>query len=277
MSTRIFLDSGDPAETRRVLAADITLDGQTTNPSLIAKSPIIAERKKRGALFGKEELLDFYRTIVKEISALLPDGSVSVEVYADRNTAAEDMLTQARECNAWIPNAHIKLPVTEQGLIAAQLALSENLRVNLTLAFTQEQAAAVYAATSGAKKGDVFLSPFIGRLDDIGLNGIDLIRAIHALYATGDGHVEVLAASIRSKRHYRESINLGADIITAPAKILLALDNAPPADVDTAPLKPIPHATLNLKEDWRTFDITHELTDKGLDRFVADWNALLSS
>ena len=91
---------------------------------------------------------------------------------------AEDMLPQGREMFSWIPNAHIKFPTSHEGLKAADQAVQEGLRVNLTLCFSQEQAAAVYAATKGAKKGDVFVSPFIGRLDDRGENGMDLIANI---------------------------------------------------------------------------------------------------
>src|SRR3989339_217562 len=114
IKTRIFLDSGDPQETKQVLSALGFLDGQTTNPSLIAK-------------------------------------------------------------NTWIPNAHIKFPITASGLEAAHILTSEGMRVNMTLCFSQQQAAAVYVATRGVKKGDVFLSPFIGRLDDQGENGMNMI------------------------------------------------------------------------------------------------------
>ncbi len=96
---------------------------------------------------------------------------------------------------SWIPNAHVKFPTSREGLEAAGRAVKEGLRVNMTLCFTQEQAAAVYSATAGAKKGDVFISPFIGRLDDRGENGMDLIENIQKMYGTGDGHVEVLTAS----------------------------------------------------------------------------------
>src|SRR5208337_2698352 len=120
---------------------------------------------------------------------------------ADSATKAEAMLEQGREMFGWIPNGHIKFPTSAEGLKAASLALKEGLRVNMTLCFSQAQAAAVYAATRGARKGDVFVSPFIGRLDDRGENGMDLIAHIIRMYGKGDGHVEVLTASVRKIDH----------------------------------------------------------------------------
>jgi len=276
LKTKIFLDSGDPKETREALSLLGFLDGQTTNPSLIAKNPETAGKK-----FSQEQLLDFYRGVVKEVSVLIPQGSVSVEVYADRATKAETMLGQGREFNQWIPNAHIKFPTTTEGLKAAEQAVKEGLRVNMTLVFSQAQAAAVYAATKGAKKGDVFLSPFIGRLDDRGENGMDFIANIVRMYGSGDGHVEILAASVRSLGHFLESIRLGADIITAPLKVLKQWAEAglklPGKNLvyDCAALKAIPYQEIDLNKPWLEYDISHELTDKGIERFTADWNALI--
>jgi transaldolase len=225
LKTRIFLDSGDPAETRAVLEMLGFLDGQTTNPSLIAKNPQAAGKK-----FSKGEVLDFYRKVVEEVSGQIPQGSVSIEVYADATTKSEEMLGQGREFFKWIPNAHIKYPTTIEGLKAAEISVKEGMRVNMTLVFSQAQAAAVYAATKGANKGDVFISPFIGRLDDRGENGMDLIANIVKMYSQGDGsssakatggrHVEVLTASVRSLNHLLQAIALGSDIITAPFNIL---------------------------------------------------------
>ena len=151
---------------------------------------------------------------------MIPEGSVSVEVYADAATKAEAMLEQGREMFTWIPNAHIKFPTTAEGLKAASAALKEGLRVNMTLCFSQSQAAAVYAATRGARKGDVFVSPFIGRLDDRGENGMDLIADILRMYGEGDGHVEVLTASVRNVDHLLCAVSLGSDILTSPFSIL---------------------------------------------------------
>lgn len=279
LRTRIFLDGGDPAETREALRLLGFLDGQTTNPSLVAKNPGVRERLARGLKFRADSLLERYRSVVAEVSELVPDGSVSVEVYADALTTAEEMLRQGREMASWIPNAHVKLPCTEAGLTAAARAAAEGLRVNMTLCFTQDQAAAVYAATRGAKRGDVFVSPFIGRLDDAGADGMALVEAILRMYRGGDGHVETLAASVRSVEHLLEAFRLDADIVTAPFSVLKEwAERGLPLTGGRAPdrgLKAAPYKRLDLSRDWREFDLRHPLTDKGQEHFAADWNALL--
>ncbi len=281
LGTRIFLDGGDPAQTKEVLDQLGFLDGQTTNPTLISKNPAAKERLGRSGKFSQTEVLDFYRDVVREISGLLPRGSVSVEVYADAGTTAGAMLRQGREMFSWIPNAHIKFPTSREGLRAAEQAVLEGLRVNMTLCFSQEQAAAVYGATRGAQKGQVFVSPFIGRLDDRGENGMDLIANILRMYAAGDGHVEVLTASVRSIGHLLSALALGSDIITAPYEVLKVWGEmgmpVPRSDYRSAPegLRPIPYRRIDLTAAWQNLDIRHELTEKGMARFSADWNALI--
>ena len=137
LKTKIFLDGGDPAETQEIIALLGFLDGQTTNPSLVAKNPQAQERISRGDKFSSQELLDFYKIVVSDTSALIPNGSISIEVYADMETRADAMLVQARQMNTWIPNAHIKFPTTLEGLEAAAQAVREGMRVNMTLCFTQ--------------------------------------------------------------------------------------------------------------------------------------------
>lgn len=273
---KIFLDSGNPQDTERVLAAGVHLDGQTTNPSLIAKSPAAVERQKAGRPFSVDELDAFYRRVVTEVSELLPDGSVSIEVYADTTTTAEAMIKQARLVNTWIPNAHIKFPTTKAGLTAARAVLAEGMRVNMTLVFSQAQAAAVYAATVGAKHGDVFLSPFVGRLDDRGEQGSDLIANILKMYAPGDGHVMVLAASIRTAAHLNTMKELGADIATVPASLLEAKTDIQFMSPEPH-LKPIPYVAISLDQEWTSYDLHHPLTDQGIEKFVQDWKKLLQS
>lgn len=281
LKSKIFLDSGDPAETKAIIKALGFLDGQTTNPTLVAKNPYAKDRFEKGEKFTEEEIIDFYKQVVTEISSLIPNGSVSIEVHAEENTTAEDMLKQARKMNVWIPNAHIKYPTTTEGLKAAAQSIKEGIRVNMTLCFSQAQAAAVYAATKGAKKGDVFVSPFVGRLDDIGENGMDLIANCVEMYKQGDNHVEVLSASVRSMEHFMESLKLGADIITAPFKVLQEWAKAglPIPDqsytYDPKDLKPIQYKDLDLTQPPESFDIHHDLTDKGITRFSTDWNALI--
>jgi len=276
LKTKIFLDSGDPAETREALEVLGFLDGQTTNPSLIAKNPATAGKK-----FSKDELLDFYRGVVEEVSSLIPLGSISIEVYADASTSADEMLVQGRGFYKWIPNAHIKYPTIVEGLKAAEISAKEGIRVNMTLVFSQEQAAAVYAATMGIKKGDVFLSPFVGRLDDRGENGMDFISNTIKMYSSGDGHVEVLVASVRSMEHFMRSIELGADIITAPLKIIKewAAAGMPTMSeklkVESGKLKLIPYQEIKLNQSWQSYNLKHEMTDKGIKKFASDWNALI--
>ncbi len=283
LTTKIFLDSGDPKETKAALDLLGFLDGQTTNPSLIAKNPDAQARLARGEKFSAAEVLHFYESVTKEVAALIPEGSVSIEVYADAETPAEEMLEQGKEFYGWIPNAHIKFPTTAEGLKAAEMAVKEGLRVNMTLVFSQEQAAAVYAATKGAKKGGVFVSPFIGRLDDRGENGLDLISNIVQMYRRGDRHAEVLAASVRNLSHFVRSIELGADIITAPLKAIQewAAAGMPTSGeksgVKSEKLQPIPYRELDLVQPRQSYNIRHELTDSGIAKFAADWNNLIDA
>ena len=281
LRTRIFLDGGDPEETREIIKILGFLDGQTTNPTLISRNPQAKKRLERGERFTREEIIGFYKSVVEEISSLIPSGSISVEVYADTATRAAEMLGQGKEMFAWITNAHIKFPSSEEGLKAAEQAAEGGMRINMTLCFSQEQAAAVYSATRKAKKGDVFVSPFIGRLDDRGENGMDLIAHILKMYAKGDGHVEVLTASVRSLDHLLYAIKLSSDIITAPFQILKEWGEKglpiPGSDYryNLHGLKGIPYRDIDLSKNWREYDISHELTVKGMERFSADWNALI--
>ena len=281
MKTRIFLDGGNQEETEKIIELLGFLDGQTTNPTLISKNPEARKRLAEGRRFNEKEILDFYRDVVKTISGLIPRGSVSVEVYANTSTSADSMLQQGEEMFSWIPNAHVKFPTSREGLRAAERAVNNGLRVNMTLCFSQEQAAAVYAATRGAKKGQVFVSPFIGRLDDRGENGMDVIDNIIRMYRKGDGHVEVLTASVRNIDHFLYALRLGSDIITAPYEVLKTWGEKGmpmPGDTykyDVKSLKPIPYREIELGKKWEDYDVRHELTDKGMEKFSADWNSLI--
>ncbi len=281
LRTKIFLDGGDPHETKQILDLLGFLDGQTTNPTLISKNPHARKRLEQGDKFTREEILNFYHFVVTELSGMMPQGSISIEVYADPATTAEEMLTQGRKMFGWIPNGQIKFPSSAEGLKAAGQAIREGLRVNMTLCFSQEQAAAVYAATLGGKRGSVYVSPFVGRLDDRGENGMDLIADIIKMYGTGDAHVEVLTASVRSLDHLLYALKLGSDIVTVPFAILKEWgekglpmpwsDYVYPAEK----LKPIPYKEISLTPNWQEYDIHHDLTVKGMEKFSADWNALI--
>lgn len=282
---KILVDGGDPAETSRMKELLGHVDGQTTNPSLIAKNPAIRELINSGHRLSRQEENQEYKKIVRQISPLVGDAGVSIEVFADLDTTAEQMLPQGREMFTWIPNAYIKYPCTQEGLRAAQMSVRDGIRVNLTLCFSQEQAAAVYSATKGTV-APAYVSPFVGRLDDRGENGMDLVKNIRKMYDSGDGHVHILAASIRSLDRLLGSFALGADLVTVPAKVLeeWAAKNFPfPGPdfkykgkaPDGQPLKPLPYRSLNLDQSWESFDLAHELTTNGIRKFVEDYQSTL--
>lgn len=279
---KIFLDSGDPQETKQVIDLLGFLDGQTTNPTLLSKNPAVA-KKLQEKKFIQEELLNLYKNVVQKISSLIPQGSISIQVYANSHTLAEEMLEQGKEMNKWIPNAHIKYPTTFEGIKAAAQSIKLDMRVNMTLVFSQQQVAAIYAATAGAKKGQVIISPFIGRLDDIGQNGMSLIDNIIKMFESGDGHVKVLAASIRNINHLLYNFKLGTDIATLPYKIIKEWsDLGMPTTKDDYVypennLHNIPYQQLDLNKHWQEFNLHHDLTDQGLEKFASDWNNLIAN
>ncbi len=283
--TKILVDGGDPAETLRMKSLIGFVDGQTTNPSLIAKNPVIQRLVASGHRLSSQEEKNEYKKIVQSISPLVGDAGVSIEVFADLGTKAEEMLAQGEEMFSWIPNAYVKYPCTHEGLRAAQMSTDKSIRVNMTLCFSQEQAAAVYAATKGSKE-PVYVSPFVGRLDDQGEDGMDLVRNIKTMYEHGDGHVHVLAASIRNVNHLLYSFALSAELATVPTTVLeeWAATGFPMPDhdflyrgVDASGklLKSIPYKELDLDRPWESFDIAHELTTKGIQKFVTDYQSTL--
>jgi len=283
--TKVLVDGGNPNETLRIKSLLGFVDGQTTNPSLIAKNPEIQQLVASGHTLSPEEEKNEYKKIVRSISPLVGDAGVSIEVFADLNTTAEEMLAQGQEMFSWIPNACIKYPCTHEGLRAAEMSVQKNIRVNMTLCFSQEQAAAVYAATKGSKE-PVYVSPFVGRLDDQGEDGMDLVRNIKKMYERSDGHVHVLAASIRTINHLLCSFFLGTELATVPNKVLQewAAAGLPMPDRDFMYkavdakgklLKPIPYKGLDLKLPWDSFDLAHEPTTKGIQKFVADYQSTL--
>jgi transaldolase len=283
--TKVLVDGGDPQETVRVKALIGYVDGQTTNPTLIAKNPGVRRLISSGHKFSTKEELDEYRAIVRAISPLVGDAGVSIDVFADFDTTGEQMLAQGREMFSWIPNAYIKYPCTHEGLRAAEMSVGQGIRVNMTLCLSQEQAAAVYAATKESKD-PVYVSPFLDRLDDRGEEGMDLVRNIKKMYEAGDGHVHVLAASVRHLDHLLASFALQPELVTAPGKVWEAWAGAsfpsPGKDfvykgVDKAGnrLRPILYKSLDLNLPWESFDVRHELTTKGIQQFVSDCKSTL--
>jgi transaldolase len=277
--SKILVDGGDPKETTRIQQMIGFVDGQTTNPSLIAKNPEIMYLIESGHRLNEQEEAAEYRKIVQAISPLVGDAGVSIEVFADLNTTADEMLNQGREMNSWIPNAYIKYPCTAEGLKAVQRSVAEGIRVNITLCFSQQQAAAVYAATKGTR-APVYVSPFVGRLDDIGQNGVDLIRNIKRMFDKSDHHVLVLAASIRNVQQLLFAFHVHSELVTVPARVLeqWAIEGMPlPGDNFSykAVGAEIPYEELNLEQPWERFNIEHELTKKGIQKFVSDYKSTL--
>ena len=209
---RFFIDTADISEIRD-LAATGLVDGVTTNPSLIAKS-------------GRD-----FIEVLEEICAVVP-GPVSAEVAA---TDTQTMLSEGRRLAAIAKNVVIKVPLTPDGLKACRAFTDEGTPVNVTLCFSAAQA--ILAAKAGAR----YVSPFVGRLDDIGADGLALIAEIVEIYsAYPDFTTEVLVASVRGAAHVVESAKMGAHVATLPPAILRAM-------------------------------FKHPLTDKGLEAFLADW------
>lgn len=278
LPSKIFIDGGNPTETAEAKKLLGYIDGQTTNPTLISRNPEAVERVAKGEKFDKNEVYDFYKKVVTEISPIV-DWSVSIETYSDKDTKAAEMLEQSKQMYSWIPNAWIKFPTTTEGLKAAIKAVKEGIRVNMTLCFSQEQAAAVYAVTRGGK--DIFVSPFVGRLDDIGENGMQLIDNIIKMYQSGDHHVLTLTASVRTLAHLLYALKLKSPIITLPFKVFKEWADTgfqvPDGGFTYAPsdLAEIPYKELDITKSWTSFDIKHELTEVGIEKFSADWNNLV--
>ena len=292
---KFFLDSCDPAATREMKSTVGKIDGQTTNPTLLVKNPEVQKRVQGGKI-KEVDLLALYKQAIQEIDSVIPGGAISIEVYADWNTPAKEMLRQAESMYAWIPNAYMKFPTIPEGLKAAYEFTSKGGRVNMTLVFDQEQAAAVYSATRNTGS-PAFVSPFLGRWDDRGYQGVDLVKNIVQMYRAFDSvrhpeqregshkksHVEVLAASIRTMDHFYASITYSADIITAPLatfqKWVSEGRKIPDVyEVSSKQLQPIPYKDLQYTDDFASYLIDRSesgLLHQGLTKFVSDWDGVV--
>ena len=209
---KLFLDTAEVDLIRRFVPWGV-VDGVTTNPSLVAKSGRVFE------------------DVIREICGIV-DGPVSAEVTA---TDSEGMVREGVHLAAIHPNVVVKVPLTEAGLVATRTLSERDIRTNVTLCFSATQ------ALLAAKAGATFVSPFIGRLDDVGQRGLDLIRDVMAIYrAYPSIRTEVIVASVRHSEHVREAAQMGAHIATVPPKLLDQM-------------------------------VQHPLTEKGLAAFLADW------
>lgn len=298
-TTKLFLDSANIADSKQVLDIFGQLDGQTTNPSLVAKSlnvePESAKRTSKSIeqKLSEGDLLSKYKEIILEIRKISPNGDISVEVPADKNTTSAEMIKYAKMFNEWSHDLFIKLPITSEGLKAGEILCKDGINLNFTLCFSEEQAAAVYSATKNHNGSKIYISPFVGRLDDTNVRGLDLVKNIVSLYKNSDHHVKVLMASVRSLYHMLYGIRvLKVDAITAPLENLVeyhkyleekasvynteASLDFEDQDLDHLnKLKHMPNIKLNLNKNWNEYNISHPLTDKGLQKFAEDWNNLL--
>jgi transaldolase len=208
---KFFADTAEISEIRE-LAATGLLDGVTTNPSLVQKS-------------GRD-----FMEVLRDITAAC-SGPVSAEVVALDH---EGMMAQAEKLRKVADNVAIKVPLTEAGLKTCRSLTSDGTMVNVTLCFSAAQ------ALLAAKAGATFISPFVGRLDDIGTSGMELISDIRMIYDNYDFETEILVASVRNPMHIVEAAKIGADVMTAPPKVIHQL-------------------------------LKHPLTDAGLAAFLKDW------
>ncbi|GAB4558113.1 MAG: fructose-6-phosphate aldolase [Haliangiales bacterium] len=208
---KFFIDTADIGEIRDAAAMGL-IDGVTTNPSLVAKT-------------GRT-----FRKVLLEICDVVK-GPVSAEVVT---TTCDEMMKEARELAALRPNIVVKIPLIAEGLKAVQLCAEEGIRTNVTLCFSAAQ------ALLAAKAGASYISPFVGRLDDIAHSGMEMVADIVQIYNNYGFDTEVLVASVRHPMHLIEAARMGAHVATIPHKVLLQL-------------------------------VKHPLTDIGLERFLADW------
>ena len=279
LKTKLFLDSGNPQETRETIALLGFLDGQTTNPSLVAKNPHIQDLKMQ-KLLNPEIIWDKYKELALQIHEILPNKSISVEVYSDAETKSESMIEKGRKLATWFPGVFVKLPITKEGLLTAEVFVKEGINVNMTLCFSQDQAAAVHSVTKGTK-GQVYVSPFIGRLDDIGQEGSDIVNNILKMYKEWNSHVQVLGASIRNLDHLYKCLKGNTDIVTIPLSVIAewkdyGLEKTPEQFPFSHSEKKLIQFQNLIEQEWSLYNIHHELTDKGIERFVSDWKSLFS-
>jgi 6-phosphogluconate dehydrogenase len=272
INTKLFLDSGNPGETAKAKFLLGFLDGQTTNPSLIKNNPMVSHDTITGSVCTPDQLDKLYKGIVDQVNAIDDSLDLSVEIFVDETTSVETILREARKVAGWAPNIRIKIPVIMNGLIAGKILCEEGIRLNFTLVFTQEQVAAVHNAVQHTIY-PVFVSPFIGRLNDIGLHGLDLVTNCRRMLGESNTVIQILAASVRTVEDLTKLFGV-ADVITAPLGVYQSWMNQEKIIVEVSEFTPIPYKELSMKEDFSTMDITHELTQKGLNKFVDDWNAI---
>lgn len=297
--TKFLLDSGDPDEYTKLQelfkSHEKELWGSTTNPTLIAKK--LGMDKK----YTQEEALLLQKQIILQIVEIVP-GAVSAEVYADQDTKADQMIAQGQEIATWHNRVVVKLPTTIEGFIARTGLRKLGIVTNNTLVFSQEQIFAICLHEQIMKKEfgpfeqdyPSFISPFVGRLDDIGQNGMDLVKNGIKIQKLFEGsQTWMLEASVRTNEHISEGITAQTQLITAPGKAYTPWLSQPnpsnplispnPSSLSEIPYWQPPEQLLQIKNldefdqalKTKTLDITHPLTDKGLIQFAKDWHQIL--
>jgi transaldolase len=213
---KYFIDTANVDEIKKASELGI-IDGVTTNPSLIAKE---------GRIFSE---------VIKEITKIV-DGPISAEVIS---SGSEGMISEALELAKIHKNIVIKVPMTAEGLKAVSALSKKDIKTNVTLVFSATQALAA------SKAGASYVSPFVGRLDDIGFDGMELVREIAHIFSIYEMETEIIAASIRTRNHIKEAALAGAHTATIPYKVLMD-------------------------------SLNHPLTDAGIDKFLSDWESVKS-
>lgn len=304
--TKFLLDSGDPNEYREIVAlgkkSGDEIWGSTTNPSLIAKK--LASKK-----ISQQEAFALQKEIVEEILTIVP-GAVSAEVYADETTPAQEMIAQGREIATWNNRVVVKLPTTLEGFKARSVLRKEKIPTNNTLVFSQGQIFAICLHEQIIQKlygptNDLFppfISPFVGRLDDKGENGMQLVENGMQIKWAFDLHLPttklaiwMLAASARRVEHIKRGIEAKTELMTIPAKLMKewfalsksqkeALDPAAYAK-DLTPIEPetFPNSLKAIETiegfmqaiESEKLSINHPLTDAGIAKFTADWKTII--
>ena len=296
---KFLLDSGDPNEYKEIepLAEKqgSKLWGSTTNPTLIAK-------KLAGKKVSQQEAFDLQKKLVMDILRLVP-GAVSAEVFCEETTTGKEMAEQGRDISTWDKRVVVKLPTTKEGFIARTILRKEKIPVNNTLVFSQAQIYAIclHEQLAGQTYGPIndlfppFISPFVGRLDDIGEDGMNLVENGMRIKKTFPINIWMLEASVRTVEHLKRGLRAKTELLTAPNPVYKAwfeLSKQEQDELDilsyAKKLKPIPYWSAsnevkNIKsiEDFDDaissgiLDISHPLTEKGLLRFADDWKAIL--
>jgi transaldolase len=266
--TKIYLDSSNPEDTSEALKILGFLDGQTTNPSLFAK----ANTNK----YSETEVWEAYKSCVLSIHKLIPEGSVSAEIYADTSSTVNQMLIQAERIQEFGEFVHIKIPTCTNGIKTLETLVSQNKKVNMTLGFDQNQAFAIANMAKNTAPNQIYYSSFIGRLFDNGVNGIENLKNIKQMYTELNSPVSILACSFRSLDQFLACMALEVDIVTVSLDILKEWQkhNFTIPALDSFHFDGVKTNYIPLEELDST-KVNNPLSLAGIHKFAADWNSII--